>query len=200
MLNYTIFSIYSFHLKKYVIGFLTHTKFRFRYCVNILISNFRNLKGVIHINIRCKIKPTAHRVSLKTCPKVNSTIRNQTIWNLNHYKNKSHESISNRIKKLNQEWDTERVLEVNAASLVIISTILGLTSRRCWFILTGAVGAFLMQHAISGWCPPLPIVRKLGIRTSEEISNDKVVLKILRGDFDKKTDDVVELYNKVIKQ
>lgn len=161
---------------------------------------FNKLKGVIEINIKCKIKPTAHRVSLKTCPKVNNTIRNQTIWNLNHYKNKSYESISKRIKTLNQEWDTERVLEVNAASLIIISTLLGLTSRRCWFILTGAVGAFLMQHAISGWCPPLPVVRKMGIRTAEEINAEKTALKILRGDFDKKTNDVVELFNMVIKR
>jgi hypothetical protein len=39
---------------------------------------------------------------------------------------------------------------------------------------------------VQGWCPPLPIIRKLGIRTPEEISNEKVAIKYLRGDFTQK--------------
>lgn len=41
-----------------------------------------------------------------------------------------------------------------------------------------------MQHAIQGWCPPLPILRKLNIRTSKEIEQEKYALKIIHGDFD----------------
>ncbi len=41
-----------------------------------------------------------------------------------------------------------------------------------------------MQHAIQRWCPPLPILRKLNIRTSKEIEQEKYALKTIRGDFD----------------
>jgi hypothetical protein len=43
---------------------------------------------------------------------------------------------------------------------------------------------FFAQHAIQGWCPPLPLFRKLGYRTRKEIDKEKYALKLLRGDFD----------------
>ena len=45
------------------------------------------------------------------------------------------------------------------------------------------VTAFLFQHAIQGWCPPLPILRRLGFRTAREIDTERTALKALRGDF-----------------
>jgi hypothetical protein len=40
------------------------------------------------------------------------------------------------------------------------------------------------QHAIRGWCPPVPLFRRLGVRTQREIGREIVALKTLRGDFD----------------
>ncbi len=45
------------------------------------------------------------------------------------------------------------------------------------------VAAFLLQHALQGWCPPLPLLRRLGIRTAAEIHDEIIALRILRGDF-----------------
>src|SRR5439155_25183417 len=42
---------------------------------------------------------------------------------------------------------------------------------------------FLFQHAIQGWCPPVPILRRKGVRTRREIDAEKYALKALRGDF-----------------
>lgn len=56
--------------------------------------------------------------------------------------------------------------------------------------MTGAVGFFLLQHALQGWCPPLPIIRKIGVRTAEEINQEKTVFKLIRGDFTGNTDDI----------
>lgn len=150
----------------------------------------------------CKINPTAFRVPIKTCPHCNNRIRNLTISNIKHYKNYSKIEITRRIKTLNKEWDTERVLELNAASLVVVSSILGIKCSRAWFLVTGTIGAFLMQHALTGWCPPVPIIRKMGIRTQEEINEEKMALKVIRGDFSNVTEqtDATELYNMVIKQ
>ena len=43
---------------------------------------------------------------------------------------------------------------------------------------------FLFQHAVQGWCPPIPILRRLGFRTSYEIEEERAALKALRGDFE----------------
>ncbi len=42
-----------------------------------------------------------------------------------------------------------------------------------------------IHDALQGWCPPLPLLRRLGLRTAEEISQERNALKALRGDFDK---------------
>lgn len=45
------------------------------------------------------------------------------------------------------------------------------------------VGGFLLQHALQGWCPPVPVLRRLGFRTQTEIDEERYALKALRGDF-----------------
>jgi len=45
------------------------------------------------------------------------------------------------------------------------------------------VGGFLLQHALQGWCPPLPIFRRYGVRTQTEIDYERYALKALRGYF-----------------
>ncbi len=45
------------------------------------------------------------------------------------------------------------------------------------------VGGFLLQHAVQGWCPPLPVFRQMGVRTQTEIDEKRAALKALRGDF-----------------
>ena len=50
------------------------------------------------------------------------------------------------------------------------------TARICIAILPGVVGAFLLQHAIQGWCPPIPILRYLSFRTAGEIDNERQAL------------------------
>lgn len=126
---------------------------------------------------------TAKRVCMRTDPKINADIRNQTVRNVNIYKNGNEADIADRICRLNQEWDTERLMEVNAALLVILSSYLGIRTSRIWFLLTGAVAVFMLQHTFWGWCPLMPIVRKWGVRTADEIFNEKMALKLLRGDF-----------------
>jgi hypothetical protein len=129
------------------------------------------------------LPPTSQRVFLRTDPRVNAEIRNQTIRNLNIFKNCNETEITERIRSLTQEWDTERVMEVNASLLMILSSYLGIKTSRFWFVLTGAVGVFMLQHALQGWCPLLPLIRKWGVRTADEIHAEQVALKIMRGDF-----------------
>jgi hypothetical protein len=164
------------------------------------MNNTNNRNSGMKNKMMNKIPSTAYRVPLKTCPSLNNKIRNQTLWTLYRYKNSSKDEISKRIKQLNYEWDTERVLEANAAILILLSTVLGIKHRRCWFALTAIVGTFLLEHALNGWCPPVPIIRKMGIRTTEEIHYEKMVLKILRGDFEGVDGNIEKMFNMALKQ
>ena len=93
------------------------------------------------------------------------------------------EEIGRRLGELDREWDTERILETNASSLALLGIGLGITLSRKWFILPAVVMGFLLQHALQGWCPPLPVLRRMGIRTQSEIEMERYILKALRGDF-----------------
>ena len=77
----------------------------------------------------------------------------------------------------------ERTLEANAASLAFAGIVLAATGDRRWLALPALVTAFLLQHAVQGWCPPVPVLRKLGFRTMREIDTERFALKALRGDF-----------------
>ena len=70
-----------------------------------------------------------------------------------------------------------------AASFSLTGIVLGSTVDRRWYLLPTAVLSFLLLHAIQGWCPPLPILRALGIRTRQEIARERYALKALAGDF-----------------
>ena len=91
--------------------------------------------------------------------------------------------IDRRLARLDREWDTERTLEANAATLALAGTLLGAFRDRRFLALPAAVTAFLLQHALQGWCPPLPVIRGLGVRTAAEIERERTALKALRGDF-----------------
>lgn len=94
------------------------------------------------------------------------------------------ELIGRRLEELDREWDTERVLEANAATLALSGTVLGILEDRRFLAVPVVVTAFLLQHALQGWCPPLPILRRLGVRTAREIERERAALKALRGDFE----------------
>ena len=138
------------------------------------------------------LPPTSERVALNTCDVVNAAIRAETLMCLNIFKNCNENMLTEKIRRLGREWDIERTLETSAGALILLSSIKGLKKSKC-FLFTGAVSFFLLQHALQGWCPPLPIIRKLGVRTCGEINNEKTVLKILRGDFSQPSDNVEEL-------
>ena len=61
-------------------------------------------------------------------------------------------------------------------------TVLGVINKR-FLLLPGLVAGFLLQHALQGWCPPVPLFRRVGVRTATEIERERYALKALRGDF-----------------
>jgi len=119
------------------------------------------------------------RVRHSTAPNVNREIDRRTNSNIRRYANSSEEVINRRIEELDQEWDIERALEANASALALTGLLLGLTVNRKWLALPTVVLSFLLQHSLQGWCPPLPLLRRLGVRTRGEIDREKYELKAL---------------------
>lgn len=128
---------------------------------------------------------TVERVPEHTNDAVNAQIRRQTEQNLARYQNADAAEIQARLDELDREWDVERTLEANAATACLIGLTLGATVNRKWFFFPAVVATFLLQHAVQGWCPPLPVFRRMGIRTASEIDYERYALKALRGDFEK---------------
>jgi hypothetical protein len=129
------------------------------------------------------IPSTTMRVPEHTAEHLNEQIRRQTEEDVARYAAAGPEAIDRRLAELDHEWDIERTLEANAATLALIGVTLGATVDRRWLLLPGVVAGFLLQHAVQGWCPPLPVFRRLGVRTASEIARERYALKALRGDF-----------------
>jgi hypothetical protein len=126
---------------------------------------------------------TIARVPDHTAHSINAQIRRQTEANVARFGNADRAAIDQRLKQLEHKWDIERTLEANAATVSLIGLGLGALVDRRFFALPAIVAGFLLQHAVQGWCPPVPIFRRLGFRTQPEIDEERYALKALRGDF-----------------
>jgi hypothetical protein len=113
--------------------------------------------------------------------KVKENIQGKTPSNLVHYANETEAVIKERIEALDNEWDMDRMLQLNGSILSIAGVALGARVNKNWFILPGVVAGFLALHAVKGWCPPVPLFKALGIRTRKEIDKEKYgLMEILK--------------------
>jgi len=123
------------------------------------------------------------RVRRHTAPAVNRRIDDTMAATLQAYSDANPEEITARLADLDREWDVERVLETHAAVVALGGLGLGLMRDRRWLTLSVGVLGFLLLHATRGGCPPLQVLRRLGLRTRGEIDQERFALKFLRGDF-----------------
>jgi hypothetical protein len=132
-----------------------------------------------------RLPATGRRVELQTDPDLNEAIRQRTNAAVLRLDRASVEDIDARLGQLDQEWDIERLLQANASTLILAGVAFGATVDRRFLLLPAAVLSFFAQHALQGWCPPIPIFRRLGVRTVHEIERERYALKALRGDFER---------------
>ena len=126
---------------------------------------------------------SSQRVPSHTARHIKRKIRQDTERDIACTALQGHEAINERLEALDREWDIERTLEANAATISLIGLALGSTKSRKWYLLPAVVAGFLLQHATQGWCPPVPIFRRFGFRTRTEIDYERYALKAMRGDF-----------------
>lgn len=128
------------------------------------------------------IAESANRVANHTSPAVTERILLKTEQRIAYFTNHP-DDIGARLRELDAEWDIERTLATGSSTLTLTGLLLGLGVNRKWLLLSLGVQAFYMQHAMQGWCPPLPVFRRMGIRTQYEIEQERYALKAIRGDF-----------------
>src|SRR5262245_64982052 len=120
---------------------------------------------------------TANRVSGNTSPEVNERIWHHTEEHMRQVAACGRNAIERRLRELDEEWDIERWVETMAPSFSLLGLTLGLTRDRRWLIVPFVVQSFFLQHALQGWCPPIPVLRRLGVRTMQEIERERGCLK-----------------------
>jgi len=145
-------------------------------------TNNGTLRGSAQVIAERVVPSTTRRVARNTPDEINRGIEQQIEASVRYYAEHP-EQIGRRLAELDREWDIERVLETGSSALTLGGLIMGIGVSRKWLLLSLAVQGFFMQHALQGWCPPLPLLRRLGVRTSAEIHQEIIALRILRGDF-----------------
>ena len=131
-----------------------------------------------------QLPETSTRVERHTRPELNAAIELETNARVVRYEHAEVQRIPERLAALDREWDIERLLQLNASLIAGSGVLLGALIDRRFFALSIAVFGFFAQHALQGWCPPIPLFRRLGVRTAREIARERYALKALRGDFD----------------
>ena len=114
------------------------------------------------------LPPTSTRVERMTRPEVNDFIRTRANARVAGLEGAKSVELEARLAESDREWDIERVLQANASTLVMLGVALGYGVDRRFLLLPAAVFSFFAMHALQGWCPPVPLFRRLGIRTASE--------------------------------
>jgi hypothetical protein len=122
---------------------------------------------------------------------VNQRIDERTEASLAFHSHAPPWAIRRRLGELDREWNVDRVLMANFAVVGGAMFLLGvrravggrrLGRRPSWNgFLTGfsVQLAFLLNHAVLGWCPPASVARRLGFRTQREILAERALLERL---------------------
>ncbi len=91
-------------------------------------------------------------------------------------------ALERRLGQLDREGDVERALFAVTSVHLLLGLAASARDRR-WLPWPAAIAAFQLQHAVQGWCPPVSALRRMGVRTRQEIEDERTALKALRGDF-----------------
>jgi hypothetical protein len=92
------------------------------------------------------------------------------------------EGIEDRLHEIDREWDLDRAFFLGAGLIVTTFGVVAVARTRRPSPLLAA-GPFLLLRALSGWAPPMSILRLFGVRSRQEIEHERVALRALRGDF-----------------
>jgi hypothetical protein len=133
-----------------------------------------------------QLERRADRVRDHSAQHINRRIARAIDRSVQHCTREGREAILQRLGELRDEWDIDRVLMANLAIGGGVSYMLGLHrfARRPlwrerhtgWLYFFGAQLGFLLLYATVGWCPPVVVWRRMGVRTKSEIELERGLL------------------------
>lgn len=111
----------------------------------------------------------------------NERVNREIAGDVDYYRFEPEEALREKIATLDNEWDVERTIDLNASLLVLTGIILAAAVSKKWLILPALVSGFLAQRALLGTAATLfPFGNR---RTREEIAREKFGLsEILNSD------------------
>ncbi len=127
--------------------------------------------------------PPADRVRANTWPAVNAALDRDAELRVRAAAAATPDALDARIERSDREWDFDRVIETEAPLMGMAGLALGLAVDRRLLAVPAFVSAMLLLHATHGWYPLLPVFRRLGVRSRDEIERERHALVALRGDF-----------------
>lgn len=110
-----------------------------------------------------------------TSSRINQQIAEQTRKRVEDTVAAGREAIIARLHELDREWSIDRALMGHFALLGGASFALSLRFKP-WRIPTALQFAFVLGQAVFGWSPPMPLYRRLGLRTAREIAAERFAL------------------------
>ncbi len=87
-----------------------------------------------------------------------------------------------RLRQLDREWDQEQALQFGAAAVGFAGAVLSLTVSSAFILLPAFAIAALAQHLLQGWCPPLALLARLGLRSGSEIDRERYAIAAKVGE------------------
>jgi hypothetical protein len=125
---------------------------------------------------------TTQRVEANTAAVINQRYEERLRENIARYAHADRQAIDRRLSELDREWNTERLIETEAPLMIGLGIALGLAHNRRWFGMSALAAGMVILHNLQGWYPLLPVFRRLGIRSQNEIEQERNALRVLRGD------------------
>ena len=112
------------------------------------------------------------------------TSNSPRVENTINYLSPSADAINKRLQEVDQEWDLERVYEMNESVAQLSGTLLGKIINRQKGSLPVLTTTFLAQETTPYWNPPMGLFKSLGYRMKAEIENEKKTLITLLNNAD----------------
>ena len=93
---------------------------------------------------------TSHnRVRQNTSASVNQSIEDQIQQSVARCAAEGRHAIDQRLAELEQEWDVERILQTNFATVVLAGTALSLGIDRRWTLLPAVAAGFMLLQGVA---------------------------------------------------
>ena len=125
--------------------------------------------------------PTAHSPS--PCPPQTTKMEAALECRLRKVIEAGPAAITERLDELESEWTAGRAAKATAGVLIVVGLGLALTVSLLWLVLPIVGGAVMAQYIFGRKSLIGELFHSFGFRSGSEIDQEKMALRVLRGDF-----------------